>query len=573
MTLTQWIMHSDVPYQYLTYLEAFVKAKRDVAARTKGPEGSSSASTAAAYDQQFKYVSALMKQASATGSTLGKGSVAHIRRPESGILAANPARQGPFLLQPEPPEFEESAFTDACDILYLSYGFDAPAPDQEDESTAMASRQEYLGVILVSHVDGRVDVLLDLTKLEAVWEGETTPSEETPLPILSVFETIDLGIFTTVSHGQALNLLSDNYVALSVDPLRPQSVFAYHAFGVHLLDLRTWMDLLSSAMHKANAIGKKAGMNLADALSQVPGTQVKWVLDTFSDEEKYVIPQLAVMVHQLIAFSRASAPVVAAVPVNNPSVTYNLLAITSAYEPVPLDLLPATDVAPPRNDAASQNPDIQALVSQRPPYVTLLSKEKYDVPPMAEFARGITTSNPANRYMSTQTLLAFREHMNKTDGKTQTLQKYVDAASKRMTLQEKELERQVDALNKAKARLAALQAGGQDMLQGRLKQAADTQRDLGKRLDRLLQQCMNNSSAKLSEVEREWFNELAELKAKITANGTGHSLQERADAVIDRHNLLRKDLQELRSAEPQAKPPQTLGTVQLKSVHSRLSTE
>lgn len=171
-------MHSDVPYQYLTYLEAFVKAKRDVAVRTKGPEGSSSASTAAAYDQQFKYVSALMKQASATGSTLGKGSVAHIRRPESGILAANPARQGPFLLQPEPPEFEESAFNDACDILYLSYGFDAPAPDQEDESTAMASRQEYLGVILVSHVDGRVDVLLDLTKMEAVWEGETTPSEE-----------------------------------------------------------------------------------------------------------------------------------------------------------------------------------------------------------------------------------------------------------------------------------------------------------------------------------------------------------------------------------------------------------
>ncbi|KIO30221.1 hypothetical protein M407DRAFT_20688 [Tulasnella calospora MUT 4182] len=551
--------HADVPYQYLTYLEAFVKAKRDVAVRTKGPEGSSSASTAAAYDQQFKYVSALTKQASATGSTPGKGSVAHIRRPESGILAANPARQGPFLLQPEPPEFEGSAFNDACDILYISYGFDAPMPDQgvsEDESTTIASRQEYLGVILVSHVDGRVNVLLDLAKMEAVWEGETTPSEENPpLPILSVFETIDLGIFTTVSHGQALNLLSDNYITLSVDPLRPQSVFAYHAFGVHILDLRIWMDLLSSAMYKANAIGKKAGMNLADALSQVPGTQVKWVLDTFSDEEK------------------ASAPVVAAVPINNPSVTYNLLAITSAYEPVPLDLLPSSDVAPPGNDGASQNPDIQALVSQRPPYVTLLSKERYDVPPMAEFARGITTSNPANKFMSTQTLLGFREHMNKADGKTQTLQKYVDGASKRMTLQEKELERQVDALNKAKARLATLQATGQDLLQGRLKRAADTQRDLSKRLDRLLQQCMNNSSAKLSEVEREWFNELAELNVKITANGAGHSLQERADAVIDRHNLLRKDLQELRSAEPQAKPPQTLGTVQLKSVHSRLSTE
>lgn len=175
-------MRSDVPFQYLTYLEAFVKAKRDVAMRTKGPEGSSSASTAAAYDQQFKYVSTLMKQANTTGS--GKGSVAHIRRPESGILATNPARQGPFLLQPEPAEFEESAFTDACDILYVSYGFDAPAPEQgesEAESAVTTSRPEYLGVILVSHVDGRVDVLLDLVKMEAMWDGETVSLEEVRL--------------------------------------------------------------------------------------------------------------------------------------------------------------------------------------------------------------------------------------------------------------------------------------------------------------------------------------------------------------------------------------------------------
>lgn len=369
-------------------------------------------------------------------------------------------------------------------------------------------------------------------------------------------------------------MLSDNHIALTADPLRSQSVYAYHAFGVHVVDLRVWMELLSSAMYKANAMGKKAGMNLADALSQVPGSQIKWVLDTFSDEEKYVVPLPAMKVCHLIVFSRASAPVVAVVPVNNPSISFNLLAITSAYEPVPLDLLSTTDLTPPGNDvASSQNPDIRALVSQRPPYVTLLSKEKYEVPPMAEFARVPTPAHPANRLMLTQTLLGFREHMNKTDGKTQTLQKYVEGASKRMTLQEKELERQVEALNKAKARLAGLQASGQDLLQGRLKRAADTQRELSKRVDRLLQHCMNNSSAKLSEVERQWFAELAELRVKITANGAGHSLQERADAVIDRHNQLRKDLEELRSAEPQAKPPPTLGTVQLKSVHSRLSTE
>ncbi|KAG9002874.1 hypothetical protein FRB90_011299 [Tulasnella sp. 427] len=551
--------YADVPSQYLTYLEAFVRAKRDVASRTKGPEGSSSASTAAVYDQQFKYVSALVKQASASGYTAGKGNLAHIQRPESGILAATPARQGPFLLQPEPAEFEDSTSTDACDVFYLSYGFDAPRQDPTDEdSSATVPKQDNLGAILASQADGRIQVFLDLSKIEALWEGEGGLSEEGPaLPILSVFETIDLGIFRAASDAGALDLLSDNYIALSTDPSRPQTVFAYHSLGVHTLDLLPWMEVLSSAMCKSTSIGKKAGMNLMDALKQAPNTQVNWVLDTLSDEEK------------------ASSPVVAVVPVNNPSIAYHLLAVTSAYEPIPLDLLPTTELARSINHIpATRHPETQPRLSSLPsPYSAAPANKTYDVPSMGEFGRGTTPRNPANRFMSPQTLRVLGDHVKTADGKREALERYIKDANSRMELQEKELERQVDALRKAKARLGTLQAAGQELLEGRLKEVAKSQQELSERMDVLLRKCMAKSNANISEVERQWFAELAELKARITASGRGDTLQERANAVVDRHNLLRKDLAELRAAEPQAKPAVTLGTVQLKSIQSRLSTE
>ena len=72
------------------------------------------------------------------------------------------ARQGPFLLQPAPRTLDGSDGGDATDIVYVSFGDDAA--EESDGET------ERLGLILVAYQDGKVDVFLDVEKVEARWE-------------------------------------------------------------------------------------------------------------------------------------------------------------------------------------------------------------------------------------------------------------------------------------------------------------------------------------------------------------------------------------------------------------------
>ena len=75
-----------------------------------------------------------------------------------------PLRQGPFLLQPAPRTLADSEGGDATDIAYLAFGTESYDRDNE------VSDPEHLGVILVSYQDGRVDLFLDVEKVEARWE-------------------------------------------------------------------------------------------------------------------------------------------------------------------------------------------------------------------------------------------------------------------------------------------------------------------------------------------------------------------------------------------------------------------
>jgi nucleoporin NUP82 len=73
-----------------------------------------------------------------------------------------PLRQGPFLLQPAPLTLDGSEDGDATDILYLSFDNDEEIDDDGET--------ERLGVVLVVTQDGKVDVCLDVDKVEARWE-------------------------------------------------------------------------------------------------------------------------------------------------------------------------------------------------------------------------------------------------------------------------------------------------------------------------------------------------------------------------------------------------------------------
>lgn len=80
-------------------------------------------------------------------------------------MKAAPARQGPFLLQPSPRTLEGSEGGDATDITYLAFGTDEEDGDGEGGET------EHLGIVMIVFQDGKVDVCLDVEKVEARWES------------------------------------------------------------------------------------------------------------------------------------------------------------------------------------------------------------------------------------------------------------------------------------------------------------------------------------------------------------------------------------------------------------------
>jgi nucleoporin NUP82 len=112
------------------------------------------------YDYQHKYITALLKQLP-PGTVFPATSLSVSMHPPTTIKS-RPVRQGPFLLQPSPRILEGSEGGDATDIMYLTFGSDCEE-DGEGET-------ERLGIILIAFQDGKVDVCLDVEKVEARWE-------------------------------------------------------------------------------------------------------------------------------------------------------------------------------------------------------------------------------------------------------------------------------------------------------------------------------------------------------------------------------------------------------------------
>lgn len=74
------------------------------------------------------------------------------------------------MLQPAPRTLDDSEGADATDVLYMAFGADG---DEDEESDT-----ERLGVVLIAFQDGKVDVCLDVEKVEAKWEHRQVCSSQ-----------------------------------------------------------------------------------------------------------------------------------------------------------------------------------------------------------------------------------------------------------------------------------------------------------------------------------------------------------------------------------------------------------
>ena len=109
--------------------------------------------------------------------------------------------------------------------------------------------------------------------------------------MLAVYETIDLGLVSTLngispSNGTSpLDLLQGNHPVFLQDPIHDDTIYVYHAFGVHALNIGPVLQSLTMALR---ADDDPDGNALETTLQESAGTSVHPILTTFSVERKSV---------------------------------------------------------------------------------------------------------------------------------------------------------------------------------------------------------------------------------------------------------------------------------------------
>ena len=103
-----------------------------------------------------------------------------------------------------------------------------------------------------------------------------------------MYETIDLGLLPSI-NASASNLDVDPTVV--VDPLYDDTLYVYHAFGVHCIVLRRWMDALSEALSIKEE--DKRDTELDRFFGRAIESEVVMVVDTRSESDGSVVRCLA----------------------------------------------------------------------------------------------------------------------------------------------------------------------------------------------------------------------------------------------------------------------------------------
>ncbi|KAH8106097.1 nuclear pore component-domain-containing protein [Cristinia sonorae] len=511
--------NASIPSSYIHALECFVHAKKEFLSRSALGE-SSSTSLSTLYEYQHKYVSALLKQLPPGTAFPATSRPVSVHPPLT--IKAKPIRQGPFLLQPAPRNLEGSEGEDATDILYLAFGGDG---EEEEESDT-----ERLGVVLVAFQDGKVDVCLDVEKVEAKWEHRQHPSHD--LPMLAVYETIDLGTITMLkkasSAQSSLDLLQGSHPVFLRDPIQDETVYVYHAFGVHAVHLAPLLQALTAALRDDNS-NDGDDDRLRETLEKASSTLVQPVLATFSVERS------------------SSNPVIGVAIPNDVYLTYSIFILTSAMRLVifPLSLHsdppPIAPQAPLGQSTSSLNrsqtdpkeiagpPLYISLLHE--PYVpdTILTRPLGPRLALPQSGQEVRLTPETLRFLTTQ-CDQFMNHIKE-------LQVAYNAANMRASMQQQEFRRQQAKCQEMVQLIGNLSSSRQTETKEKIQRIKDNQKQLMDRMEKILRVFMKSASPELSEHETKWFDELKRMKQEVMG-----AKRYDAESLENRAAMLRREL-------------------------------
>ncbi|THH33582.1 hypothetical protein EUX98_g536 [Antrodiella citrinella] len=552
-----------IPTSYIHALECFVHAKKEFLSRSVlGASSSTSLSTL--YEYQHKYVSALLRQLPPGTAFPATSRPVPVHPPTT--IKAKPIRQGPFLLQPAPRMLEGSEGADASDILYVAFG-----GDEEDEE----SDTERLGVVLVAFQDGKVDVCLDVEKIEAKWEHRQHSGND--LPVLAVYETIDLGTVSMLrkasssSGPQAINLLQGSHPVFFRDPIQDETIYIYHAFGVHALHLAPLLQTLTAALRDDNS-NEGDDEQLRIALERASSTLVQPMLTTYSVERRSCNPVIGVAIPKDVYL------------------TYSIFILTSAMRLIVFPLSLHSDPPPiipqeslRKSTSSVARPQAESQDPPEPPlYISLLEKEPFVPDTILTRPLGARLALPQSGQefqLTPDTLRFLATRFGIFMDQSKELHLAFHTTNLRATMQHQEFRRQVAKGHEIVQLADELSSLRQAQTVEKIQRIQDTQKDLLDRMEKILRVLMKTASPELSEHETKWFEELKRMKLEVKgANRYDESLENRTNTLRRELDRMLPNLKELHEKEEQVRKKvadhqQSLGVAQAFELGERSNAE
>ncbi|KAH8926823.1 hypothetical protein BT69DRAFT_1347756 [Atractiella rhizophila] len=514
--------------------------------RPRGPRLRLQNEIEAHYRLQVKYVRELQRQidvqlqsTQSPSKTKGKGKgkeddLFNVHPPSEEHIHSVAVRQGPFLLQPSPPELDdEEPESAACEVTYLSYA---------EEGTGNAT-----GVFLMSWKDGRVDICLEVDKLEPKWNfgrrGRSRVEKTSDLPVLAVWESVDLGLRNGSPKAKpdgGEGPVQTSWSSFMRDPMYPdETIYVYHSFGVHQLAMGDWLSKVWNVSNLQDVNSK--GTAWERLLREGKGSAVKWIVNTCGADGYSMLCTTALLQTLSIPMSLKIDPSTVSGPTSS---TY-----TQSKE--------FLKSLPPKKGITLADGKTQVKE-----YDSLLKDEPFKVP--ACFSTAASQSSALEKRKMEQPLVVNAEALKFLGTTVGALRQSVrevfaggDTLQERLKLQVKELHRQLERV----AEVESMKERNVSRYKGNEKKLVtlrEKQTQLEERLDKILVKLSDGGAEgnglEISEREREWINELDRMKQKVEGKGEDESargLKSRLDAITHQLSVLKPEIELLHPSKSQ----------------------
>ncbi|KAF1800095.1 hypothetical protein FB192DRAFT_1390036 [Mucor lusitanicus] len=374
-------------------------------------------------------------------------------------------------------------------------------------------------------------------------------AETTCLPKASLYEVINL---------KTQELPAYQTVTLMSDPLYEDTYFIYHATGVHAVAMSTWIQPLRNAILKYESGNNPESKRELDSL--------------LKDKSRSEVRSLV----NASPFKDAFVPIIGLVLISDIYLSYSLLALTSDYRLVTRDLNVRSIEDIPERAEKAVKAQLHTIGSEQDEgkkgYEPLLSLPLFKPPPQLDtlpkqpkIVLPPGMSGPQEIVINEETLRFFSKSTEQIRRETRDLKKAASHIDGRLTTQQKEFERQLNAVRDLYFKLQKTNSKeAKEAQQQKLKDISQKHAKLRLRIDEQLRTLMKSYQPELSNEEKEWIDKLEKLSKQVSGES----------GYLARIKKLREQLEQQQNVpEPKAHRFAGMNQTQLKSVLGTLKQQ